>query len=52
MKPPPQWSLSKPFKVVETPLEVLPPLVVYQAPNVYSDEMRAIFQGHALVEGR
>ena len=33
-------------------LEVLPPLVVYQTPNVYSDEMQAIFQGRALVEGR
>ena len=33
-------------------LEVLPPLVVYQATNVYSDEMQAIFQGRALAEGR
>ena len=33
-------------------LEVLPPLVVYQAPNVYSAEIQAIFQGRALIEGR
>ena len=33
-------------------LEVLPPLVVYQAPNIYSDEMQAIFQGRALAEGQ
>ena len=33
-------------------LEVLPPLVVYQATNVYSAEMQAIYQGHALAEGR
>ena len=33
-------------------LEVLPPLVVYQAPNVYSAEMQAIFQGRALAEGQ
>ena len=33
-------------------LEVLPPLVVYQATNVYSAEMQAIFQGRALTEGR
>ena len=33
-------------------LEVLPPLVVYEAPNVYSAEMQAIFQGRALAEGR
>lgn len=32
-------------------LEVLPPLIVYQATNVYSAEMRAIFQGRALAEG-
>jgi len=32
-------------------LEVLPPLVVYRAPNVYSAEMQAIFQGRALGEG-
>ena len=32
-------------------LEVLPPLLVYQATNVYSDEMRAIFQGRALSQG-
>lgn len=32
-------------------LEVMPPLIVYQATNVYSAEMRAIFQGRALVEG-
>lgn len=32
-------------------LEVLPPLVVYQAPNVYSAEMQAIFHGRALGEG-
>lgn len=29
-------------------LQVLPPLVVYQATNVYSDEIRAIFQARAL----
>lgn len=33
-------------------LEVLPPLVVYQATNVYSAEMQAVFQGRALAEGR
>lgn len=33
-------------------LEVLPPLVVYQATNVYSAEMQAIFQGRSLAEGR
>ena len=33
-------------------LEVLPPLVVYEATNVYSAEMEAIFQGRALAEGR
>jgi tRNA1Val (adenine37-N6)-methyltransferase len=33
-------------------LEVLPPLIVYQATNVYSAEMQAIFQGRALAEGR
>ena len=33
-------------------LEVLPPLAVYRAPNVYSVEMQAIFQGRALAEGR
>ena len=32
-------------------LEVLPPLVVYEATNVYSAEMDAIFQGRALAEG-
>ena len=31
-------------------LEVLPPLVVYQATNIYSAEMQAIFQGRALAE--
>ena len=33
-------------------LEVLPPLVVYQATNIYSAEMQAIFQGRALAEGQ
>ena len=33
-------------------LEVLPPLVVYRATNVYSAEMQAIFQGRALAGGR
>ena len=33
-------------------LDILPPLVVYQATNVYSAEMQAIFQGRALAEGR
>ena len=33
-------------------LDVLPSLIVYQATNVYSAEMQAIFQGRALAEGR
>ncbi len=33
-------------------LKVLPPLVVYQATNVYSAEVQAIFQGRALAGGR
>lgn len=33
-------------------LQVLPPLVVYQAENVYSAEMQAIFMGRALGVGR
>ena len=32
-------------------LQVLTPLIVYQAPNVYSAEMQAIFQGRVLAEG-
>ena len=32
-------------------LEVLPPLVVYQAKNVYGPEMQAIFHGRGLAEG-
>jgi tRNA1Val (adenine37-N6)-methyltransferase len=32
-------------------LEVLPPLVVYQATNAYSAEMQAIFHGRGLAEG-